>query len=487
MRTGPSCDRGETGRHGETTAVSRRAAAPTHRFGAWHDPCFATPGRASVREHDRSHTFSATTTEYSVNHENVTCPFCGLTCDDLSVSSEDGVLTVLANGCERSRVGFGDDPAALASVRAQVDGIACDFETAYDSAAGVLGGARRPLFAGLGTDVAGMRQIMSLADRLGGVVDHRYGDALLRNTRVLQDYGWMTTTLGEVRNRADLIVVLGAGTLARAPRFLERMVNNRQSLFRTTPPSLIVLGGEQPPPPSEELDATRYQFIPAPLTALADVLSVLRCKLAQRPWQPRRVAGLEPARLDELLAQMRRASYGVIVWSAGEFDFPNAELTIQTLTELVKELNRDQRFAALHIGAGDGDTTAYQVCTWQTGYPLRCDFATGHPVYDPQHLATARLLQTNEADALLWVSAFERDSAVPAATLPTVVLGRPGLRAPDDCKVFIPVATPGLDHDGVIFRCDATVALPLRRLRSVQLPSAAEALHAIAARLSTTP
>ena len=83
---------------------------------------------------------------------------------------------------------------------------------------------RRPLIGGLGTDVAGMRATLALARQLGAVVDHAGSSAKYRNLHVLQEFGWITTTLAEVRNRADLLLLIGDGWHARFPRFVERVL-----------------------------------------------------------------------------------------------------------------------------------------------------------------------------------------------------------------------------------------------------------------------
>ena len=77
-----------------------------------------------------------------------------------------------------------------------------------------------PLYGGLGTDVNGIRAVMALADKSGGVVDHALSEGQYRNFRVLQTRGWITTTLTEARNRAD---VAGDGVLREAadPKILD--------------------------------------------------------------------------------------------------------------------------------------------------------------------------------------------------------------------------------------------------------------------------
>ena len=104
-------------------------------------------------------------------------------------------------------------------------------EDAYARAAALLRDATQPLFAGLGTDVDGMRAVLSLADRTGGIVDHMHGAAMAANVATVQGHGWMTTTLSEVKNRADLLLFIGTDAVRHHPRFFERMVWDPQSLF----------------------------------------------------------------------------------------------------------------------------------------------------------------------------------------------------------------------------------------------------------------
>jgi len=49
--------------------------------------------------------------------------------------------------------------------------------------------------------------------------------------------------------------------------------------------------------------------------------------------------------------------------------------------------------------------------------------------------------------------------------------------------VFIPVGTPGMDHAGILVRCDNVVSLPLKNLNRAPLPRAADVLAALEAAL----
>jgi formylmethanofuran dehydrogenase subunit B len=413
---------------------------------------------------------------------HVPCPFCGLLCDDLRISVAERAATVLANGCSKSRRLF--SATSDADATPLVNGKPASLEIVASKAAAILLEARQPVLISAGTDVAGMRALLELAERTGGIVDHGAGDAMIRNFMVLQDSGWISTTLTEVRNRADLLIVAGTEISNRFPRFFERTFGEFDPLFATGMREICFLGAMP-------------QDLPAPLKAratsiaveperLGEVFGALRSLLAGKALIAKTVAGTATEELASLLARMQRARYGVLTWAAADLAFPHAELAIQSMCELVTALNASGRCAVLPLGGTDGDLTAAQVTTWQTGFPLRVSFAGGKPAYDPLEHSAQRLLVRNEADAVVFVSALDAVHAPPESDAPTIVLGRPGTRA-GNCSVFIPVATPGLHHAGHLFRTDNVVALRVRKLAESTLPSAAQALHMILGAMEKRP
>ena len=87
---------------------------------------------------------------------------------------------------------------------------------------------------------------------------------------------------------------------------------------------------------------------------------------------------------------------------------------------------------------------------------------------------------------MLWVSSFGPEPAPPPTTLPLVVLGHPLMPLPAGDTLFIPVATPGIDAEGHLFRTDGGVVLPLRRLYDDGLPSVADVVAGIAERVQAS-
>jgi len=408
---------------------------------------------------------------------DVTCPFCGLICDDLVVERAGGRLTPEGLGCSLARAAYARLPEPPEHA-ARIAGRPASLAEAAAEAARILAAARLPVIGGLGTDVAGVRAASRLAERCGAVLDHVNSPAAMRNVLTVQDSGWITTTLSEIRNRADLLLIVGSDLGARFPRFIERCVANRDTLFGDARRCDILCLGCDPPPGAPEATV-----VPCPRERLAEVFGVLRAVLAGRPLGATAVAGRPLAEWEQLARRLKAARYGVAVWAAADLDLAHGELTVQALSELLKDLNRETRFSGLPLSGTDGDFTADTVLQWQSGYGTRTGFGRGVPEHDPHLFSATRLLARGEADALVWLASIDASRVPPAAAVPTIVVGRPDLVPAAEPAVFIATGIPGVDHAAHLFRTDRVVALPLAGLRPSPLPSAAEALAAIEAAL----
>ncbi|HVZ03104.1 formylmethanofuran dehydrogenase [Hyphomicrobium sp.] len=418
------------------------------------------------------------------NHfENVACPFCGMACDDLDIGpSGNGGLKVLKNGCARSIAGF---ERPLVEPSPQVDGKNVTLEEAVRAAAKLIQTSKLPIFGGLGTDVEGSRAVIALAERGGGVVDHAMSPATYRNIRVMQSSGWLTTSLTEARNRADLFIFAGCDTHKNNPRFFERVVCTEASMFSDNPAkrTVIFLGEGLDQSAAKGNRIGEVLTLPCKSDRIGEILDAMRALQKSLALPSGDIGGLPRAAVDDLYARCKASTYGVIVWDPASFNFPGGDLTVNAICEFVKEINATSRFAGLSLGGNEGVPSASSVCAWQSGYPLRVSFANGKPEYDAERYDATRMLAAKEGDLLVWLASFGDNLVPPETDVPTIVLGTPGLKLSRKPKIFIPVGTPGVDHSGRVIRVDNVVSLPLRKLRQSKLPSAADVLASIEAAL----
>jgi formylmethanofuran dehydrogenase subunit B len=426
-----------------------------------------------------------------------TCPFCPLLCDDIEARvSDDATLAAPATDCPRLADALKHYGAADCGSAPSIDGQPVALDDALAQTADILARAQRPLFGACATDVAGARSLYTLAAACGAMLDTLHGDALSAATLALQDRGAFFTTLSEVRSRADLLIVFGCTPSQRHPRFYARALAGN-----ARPRTICFVGCHVDPSVIRAAQVTCESMLadaaPHDLLALWSAIaegrsaSAFEKRPAQTQAQTQTSQPTETAPISQIAAQLAAlteriasASYTAFVYEPAALPQPHAALLIEALHRIVKAINRTSRAGALALGGADGTLTVNQTVTWLSGFPLRTrvsrpDRPAGTPPleHDPYRYRTDRLLEAREADALLWVTSFA-PHPLPAALdpqVPAIVLGPPALadalahaasiaprRAP---TVFIPVATPGIDSDGHLFRLDASVVTPLHAAR----------------------
>ncbi|PHS27136.1 MAG: formylmethanofuran dehydrogenase subunit B [Methylophaga sp.] len=410
--------------------------------------------------------------------QEVSSPFCGIAVDDLTIKVAGNAVSIIENGDAVTKKGF---ETPITDTAPRVKGKEVSLNDAVTHIANLLRDSKQPVIAGMATDVNGARSAMALADKSRATIDNMDSAAGFRNTLVLQDTGWMLTTLTEVKNRVDLLLVVGSDIEAEYPRFFERMVWNKESMFDQDIASrqVVYLGKAPSADASTSPQGKKAQVLGCDDADLPEVVSILRALVNGKTIQATQVGGIAVTDLAVLADKLKKAKYSVVTWSTADLDFDHAEATVQMVCEMVKDLNSATRSSGLPLGGKDGNITVNQVSAWQSGFPMRTNFNQGYPDYDPYLCDTNRMLKSDEVDTLVWISSFNIDRTPPKSNATTVVLGRSGMKFEQEPDVFIPVGTPGIDHTGHAFRADGAVAVPLRKLRDSGLPSTFDVLTAV--------
>jgi formylmethanofuran dehydrogenase subunit B len=403
----------------------------------------------------------------------VTCPFCGLACDDLVVAGGK----VDAKGCATAAAGFARAEAARLSHA--VAGKPADLAAAVGEAVGILRRAARPLFHGLTSDLDGVRAVLALADRTGGTVDHRNSAGLLANAAVARASGWVAATFGEIANRADFVLLVAADPARNFPRFHERLVRNATPLYRKGPPSVAYLGSRELAPSPE---VAPLQAIVAE-TDLLPALAALGSLLRDRSYV---AADLPSAALATIAARLKAARYGVIAWDVSAFAPDEAEYAVERLASMLRHLNVETRCVGLPLGGSGNGLGAQQAALWQAGWPLRIGFGEGTARHDPWRYDGRRMIEAGEADALVWVATLVAEPP-PVSGIPIIAIVSDDVALRSPAAVELRVGIPALDHGGEIVRSDTIIALPLQATRPTDRPSVADIARALLAGLEAAP
>jgi formylmethanofuran dehydrogenase subunit B len=217
--------------------------------------------------------------------------------------------------------------------------------------------------------------------------------------------------------------------------------------------------------------------IALPPARMGAALARLRARLAGRPVS---ATSLKDSRLDALSTLLREARFGVAIWACGDLD----ALAIETLTGLVRDLNRSTRFACLPLTPEDNAAGVAMAMTWLTGFPSNICFGSGGIAFDPWRFDAARLARSGEADLAVWISAFRDSWPDWASHVDVIALTcQGGGGAKRRAAIEIEVGRPGIDHDSIQLSA-ATGGLALYRAgRPSSAPSVAEVLGKVEAHL----
>jgi formylmethanofuran dehydrogenase subunit B len=363
--------------------------------------------------------------------------------------------------------------------KASLDGKAIALEDAYKQAASILSGAKFPLVAGLGADIPGARAAILLAERLRGAFDHLASRDLLVDIDVKRSFGMFTTTANEARIRADVVILVGPGLTKQWPGLLERLALEQAPRLGThagQPRKVIWIG-----PDAEEAGAVPgAKIIPATLKQIPGVLAVWRARVGGRRVNPAIIDAAKLELVDGVAETLKSAKFGCFVWASS---VGLDALTVEMMQALVTDLNVTTRFTGLHIGARAGASGVTQAAGWMTGFPPRTGFGRGYPEHDPWRFEASRLVDSGEADAALWISAFDGEGpSWSRGDIPLVTLAPAG--AAPARGLYIEVGQPGVTHDAVLM-AQETGGMTLRTATAPSgAPTVAQVIDAIMANVS---
>ncbi len=321
-------------------------------------------------------------------------------------------------------------------VDARIDGKSASLEAAAEVSAEILLRARMPVIAGLGADVAGAGAAILLAERLHGAYDHLRSNEIFTDLDVVRQTGAMVTTPSVARSRADVLLFIGDDLTAIWPQLIERLRPAEipaQDLAQS-PRDLIWIA----PPQGAAIEGVAIKRLEAP--DLHATLAALRARVAGRPIAAAKSVSEE---LDEVAAVLNNARFGVVVWGPRKLD----RLAVEMATGLVIDLNKTTRFSSLPLGTGDNAAGVVQTSGWTTGFPVRTSFGRGFPEHDTWRFDAHRMVESGEADAALWISAYGTATPPWQRDIPIVALVPAAAQFAKEPRVRVDIACPGVDHD----------------------------------------
>lgn len=416
---------------------------------------------------------------------DVACTVCGCVCDDLTLKIKDERILQANGACKLAEPWF----AALNDYRpaaASVEGQAAAFDAAIERAALILRDSSNPLIFGLSrSSTRGQRAAVVLAEQLRGNIDTTASVCHGPSIIAMQQVGESTCSLGEVRNRADLVIFWGANPAESHPRHFERYSLDPAGEFvpRGRQDRTLLVVDTKPTATSERADA----FFQVKPDRDFELIWMLRQFLRGDNPPTSNETGIPLDVIHDLAKRLTSCRYGVVFFGLGLAQRGLGHLTVEALLRLVEELNAHTRFTARRLRVPGDVAGADGVLCWQTGFPFAVNFARGVPRYGPGEFTANELLSRDETDACLLVGSESVELLTASAQaalrhIPTIVLDYPHVEALWQPTVRFTTAIYGIHAPGTAYRMDE-IPIPLRSLMPSPYQTDDEILTALARRV----
>ena len=393
---------------------------------------------------------------------NFTCPFCSLLCDDIQLTvNNNNNFKQLNSNCSILSHSL---KKKIKDQFASINGKKINITKAINSLSSLLKKSKATLFAGMGTDIKGTKATLKIADKFKCIIDHFSGDSYVKNIKSIQEEGGFFLTLSELKNRSDTIIIIQSSN-DELPRLFEKYIFSKKTINNLKKRNLVFIGNKAPQFIYKNKKKFNFDHLKLNSINLLNFISSLRNSIKSD------ISEIKDKKILSLLKLFKQTNYGSILWSIKELDNNISDLIVTEINLLIHDLNKFTRFAGLSLAGSEHITTVNEVLLWQTGFPIRTSFEQGFPVHDINQFSTKRLIDKKEIELVIWINSFNEKKIIINKKIKTVLIGIPSHPQKKDVDIFIPVGTPGLDHNSHLLRIDKVVSLPLKKIRNISLPS----------------
>ncbi|MCW3975811.1 MAG: formylmethanofuran dehydrogenase subunit B [Candidatus Bathyarchaeota archaeon] len=397
------------------------------------------------------------------NHSNVICTVCGCCCDNLEVEVKGNDITKVKKNCAMSLskfMNFNKERNLYPMIRNRNKLSEASFNDAIDRSASILSKAKYPILYGWSLTSCEATEIgVELADYLGGVMDNTTGTCHGPGILGIQDVGESTCTLGQIRNRADLIIYWGSNPVHAHPLHMVRYSAMSKGKYRKGRKDRKVIVVDV-----RKTDTAKIadHFLIIKQGEDYELLSALTSAVKDNEFEHREVSGVPVERIEEIADMMVNCDFGIIFFGLGLTMSVGKHRNIDMALSLVRELNKRTKFLIMPMRGHFNVTGANHVTAWQTGFPYAVDLSKGYPEYNPGETSAVDILLRDECDASLVVASdpisnFPTQAARNMVKNPLISIDPHQTPTTLCSDVVIPSAHVGLETGGSVYRMDGVV------------------------------
>ncbi|MFX1337249.1 MAG: formylmethanofuran dehydrogenase subunit B [Promethearchaeota archaeon] len=280
--------------------------------------------------------------------ERVTCSGCSLLCDDIIVRSDGLFIDEVIGTCLKGKERFDQLTSSnrILSPMIKKNGVLenCSWEEALKKTIEIIKSSSKPLLYGFSNSTCEAQlKGIELAKAIDGFIDSNSSICQGKVLDAVKKTGITVTTLAELINKADLIVLWGANAAESIPRLLNKILFSRGK-FRMTGReirTLIIID----PVKTASFNVMGVRDLALQIQPHKDLELIRELKeecCVAGSISSEGVAGLDREDLKRLLLHLSETENGVIIIGQGLLSPRSGENVIEELLELIQMVNIKQ-------------------------------------------------------------------------------------------------------------------------------------------------
>jgi len=414
-------------------------------------------------------------TDYDEEVRNCSCSYCGNNCDDITYLLKDKKIVGVRHACRigASKIINDQDQRLLSPLIRNEEGILEEttWDIALDMTAQLLYKSDRPVFYGWGeTSVEAIKKGIKIAEKTGAVMDNQSTICHGSSIQAFQNVGHPVMTLGEVKNRADVIVYVGTNPMDDHPRHLSRYTTFPEGFFRKNgrkDRTIITID-----PKYTNTAKVSDEWIQFNMNEDYLLFDALRMLLKGESLDDDEIAGVPISQLENLIKIMKNAEYGALFFGLGVSQTLGKQKNVDMLIQLVEDLNRYSKWSMLPM-RGFFNVSGFNIAlTSETGYPYGVDFSRGYPRFMVGETTTIDLLNRREPDFFMAISAdpgvqFPGYTIKHLVDIPTIQIDTHWGPYTELSDIVLPSTRVGVETEGTAYRMDS---IPLFMKKVIDKP-----------------
>jgi formylmethanofuran dehydrogenase subunit B len=398
--------------------------------------------------------------------KRIPCTGCALLCDDIIVSSDGLYIDEVIGACLKGKERFDQITAKnrilSPLIRRNGDLEKCTWEDALQKVKEIITTSSKPLLYGFSnTSCEAQLEGIELARLINGFIDSNSSICQGKVLKVARETGMTFTTLAEMINKVDLVILWGANAAESFPRLLNKVLFSRGK-FRMTGREIRTLIVVDPVKISSlNVMGVRDLTLQIDPDKDIDLIRVLKeecCAVDSIPSEG--VAGIDQDDLKRLLLHIFGSENGVIFVGQGILR-PHSEYNvIKELLELVEMINMKQekgRISTVLLGGHYNMTGFDQITLSSYGKIGGLQFKE-QKLIDTEESIVSKIDKSNFDCSIIVgsdpISHFPQKLSRKLASKPIIVIDNRKSATYELADVVLPTAITGVESGGLVYRLD---------------------------------